>query len=462
MASSSFFGLPVANVLQEIERELANMSEVEGTSVRVELIAVAKHVKGSRWCVLVVICVVMFMASSPVAALSVTSVLLDPMLNLSSFESIALVSSPLVTNALLSLPATALSRNFGGRIISSALCFIASAGLASMAAVLQWGLSLSFGHFFVFGILFGCGPVVFNTGILTLTWWWPGQLSGTVTGLYLFVWCLGPGVFGAFVVPFIDATSFALVFLLWGVLLAFSGVAMLVFVQDAPSIQFHRLSSDSSKEDVELTASLYFEQDVFPVGSLPDDLKEACTSISSWCLVLISSLGSISVYLAQLVYLPTFFIQYFTVSSSTAGYILFGFAASASVSFVVFGWLIDKVGKYIWLVGFMLMAVSVAAFAILAGPKTLWLSIVASILAAISTAGVNALCFKMVPKSCHCCVSGCIGLMEAFGNLFGFVLPLIYGTIGSSLSMIFPTVTISICILVGVALFFRTWQENMS
>ncbi len=357
--------------------------------------------------------------------------------------------------------------------MGAALGLLTSIGLAIVAALFEWVQVLAplYGVFVFAGLLIGFGSATINSGVIQCCWWWPVSKQGFVAGLFLCMATLGSAVFGAFAAPMIDGVGISSLMLLWSLTILAGSVLLLLFAADPPYVQVaraHRRAGGTIEPlpvkmpDALARCSLYrtltrrclltqselekekaavmlsqaalrgkasaFGQEVFPTQSFVNDLGRSLVSGHSWCMITMASI-TLGCYLGLLVWVVTFFVQVFQTPPQQAGFILFGYGISSSMARIPSGMLVDRINPLLFMSITLLCAC--AGFVCLVASTLFELSVAACVIIAISTAGANTCCYKLVVSQCPDSISGTIGWMETLGSLLGFVLPLAFGALGS-------------------------------
>jgi nitrate/nitrite transporter NarK len=422
-------------------------------------------VRGKREMVIAAMCVVQFFATSCLIVFAVLPQLVAIVAS-SPIQASFLIASPVITTVVLPVVVSLIARRFGGRIITVMLCLISGMALAVACALLQWA-SLGphlYPLFVVLGLCLGCGSVTFNAAIIQCSWWCSESKQGAVSGLLLFFWVLGMPVFGVFAAPMVTATSSSSLLLLWCLCVFLAALIAAVLAADPPSIQLGRVDA-SSHYDVLHLATVCFGQEIVPTVSLIHDLQLALTSCHSLCIVHIAGV-TLGCFLGFLVWLPSFFVGMFGVTSAFAGYVLFGYGSAAAVTTLVAGFVSDKLN--VWVVTVVFLIISFGSFVCLAASTNLALSIVATILIAVGTMSANTCCYKLIMLCCRTSMAGTVGCMETMSNLIGFVLPFVFGPIAFSVAELsqglrvglsIPAVLLASC-LVPFAILIVTKKEN--
>ena len=204
------------------------------------------RVRGSALLSLASSATVLFLATSVISLLGVAMPKLVPIFHLTVVQSNALVSSPLIFAGIFSVPISLLSEKYGARYLSAGLLLLISMALFALSAIIQWDLvSNVFGLFFVCGMFLGCSGLIFNATITQLTSWFPLARQGSVYGLMMLAYGLGPPVLSAYSTPFASRFGFPALFLFTACQLFAAALVAFVCVQDAPFLQLTRKAGKS-------------------------------------------------------------------------------------------------------------------------------------------------------------------------------------------------------------------------
>ena len=412
-----------------------------------------EHVRGNRYVVLAVLSVAGFMATSATILFGVTAATLASQLDLTIIQSAMLTASPLLCSATIAVPISMLTRSYGARVIVFLLLTATGTAILILAAILQWAANLPslFPLFVVLGVFVGFGLANVNASVIHCAWWYPGELQGTVAGIFLFSVSMGPAVFGAFAFPAVEAMTISGFFLFWALSILLSGVACLIWAANPPYIQLTRrlVKSGSPVESlpgtsarnlitlhqcrvtqaqvVQICKSSY-GQEIVPTEYFVSDLRSSLSSLTNWTVIIIASL-SLGTLLGLIVWIPTFFLGVFPLETdgTSAGYIVMGYGFSSAFGCVVAGLLCDRFNYWIW--GGIFISISFLCCVCLAVSTIYGLSVAAAVVAGFCTSASNVSAYKLVFTIVTKGSSGTVGWMESFGNLFAFAVPLIFGAI---------------------------------
>jgi len=324
-------------------------------------------------------------------SLSAMMPILSRQMHLTPVEKSVAVAVPVLLGSLGRIPLGMLTDRFGGRIIFSAVMF-----LAILPAVLMGNVH-SYSQLITYGFLVGIGLASFSVGVGFVSGWYAAAKQGAALGVY------GAGNIGqslaAFGSPFI-AAAFGMRWGFWtfGVLLSVWFLIFAIFARDAPRKA--------------------------PPKTFADTMRPLA-DFRSWmlCLYYFLTFGG---FVAMAVYLPIFLTESFKLTPQQAGLRTAGFVVLATATRPLGGILADRIGgpailKWVF--------PATALFSIfLACPLMLTFTIGALGIAAFIGLG-NGAVFKLVPQYFPQSVGSVTGIVGAAGGLGGFLPPLILGVI---------------------------------
>lgn len=169
---------------------------MEGSPLLVvnELSDTEKRVRGGKVSTLLVLSATMFVCNANSVVLGLVISFFP---DLSFVQSNALLGSPLLVTALLAIPASILSKQYGSRWLVVGLALVCGLALIGLSLFIRFGL-VSFSAYFVLGSLIGCGGAILNAGSTSIMCWFPERHHGRVLGVFFFSYGLGPPVLGAY------------------------------------------------------------------------------------------------------------------------------------------------------------------------------------------------------------------------------------------------------------------------
>lgn len=393
---------------------------MEGVSLLTVNDARESRVRGSRALTLLTLCVCLFVTNANSVLLGLVVVYLT---GLSYVQSNALLGSPLILTAVLSIPVSLFARKHGARWIVTALAGICALALFCLAATVHWWATPSYSVLFILGTLLGCGGAVLNGGSAAIMGWFPERRHGVALGLFFFSYGLGPPVLGAYAAALTLRVGLAPFFLLQGALCAVVGVACAALVRDSPFVQMMRARPLADVGATAAACQEHYGQDCFP--AVESNLGAALRSSRSWLLTAASGL-TLGVYVAATIFMPSFFgTLMFHAGPVEAGWVVFVSGVVSAAFCVVTGAVTDR-GVSPWGLGVGACAVGAGCFAgVFFVGQRFWPSVSLMVCGAVSVGGVANVCFfKLVQRVAPEQVDATIGLMEACGNAFSFLLPL--------------------------------------
>ncbi|HET9139069.1 MFS transporter [Actinophytocola sp.] len=319
-------------------------------------------------------------------------------LGLTSFQQALLVAVPVVVGSLGRIPVGALTDKFGGRLMFPLV------SLATIVPVLYLGLAghSSLAALLVGGFFLGIGGTAFAVGVPFVNAWFPPERRGLAIGIF------GMGMGGTAIsalttVKLVNAGSLATPFVVTAVVLAVYAVVAYLLLRDAPGR-------------------------VVPTESLGRRLAATLRLPVTWQA---SALYAVAFggYVAFSVYLPAYLKTAYGLTQADAANRMAGFVLVAVVMRPVGGWLSDRLGPALVLVG-ALGVVTVGAFVQAFTPGLMPLGTIAFLSMAgalgAGSGAVFALVALLAPANKVGSVTGVVG---AAGGLGGFVPPLVMGAL---------------------------------
>jgi NNP family nitrate/nitrite transporter-like MFS transporter len=312
-------------------------------------------------------------------------------LDLNPIEVGIALAVPVLLGSLGRIPLGILTDHLGGRVVLLAVM------ACSIIPVTFLGWVDSYWQLLVGGFFGGIALAVFSVGVGFVNGWYPAHRQGTVLGIY------GAGNIGqslaAFGAPVLaGALGFA-----WG----FWSFALLLFLW---LILCFWLAEDAPRRG--------------PVKRLVDFLRPFRQSMS-WVLSLYYFL-TFGGFVAMAIYLPTFLTEIFGLSPQDAGFRTAGFVVLATAMRPVGGWLADRIGGKLILLGVFPATALMAIF--MSCPLMITFTVGALGMATAIGLG-NGAVFKLVPEYFPNTVGSVTGLVGAAGGMGGFFPPLLLGII---------------------------------
>jgi NNP family nitrate/nitrite transporter-like MFS transporter len=327
---------------------------------------------------------------------------LQDRLDLSDFQTSAMVAVPVLLGSLMRIPLGWLTDRLGGRPVFGALMAFTPLPLIALAV---WHDSL--GVMIVFGLLLGLAGASFAVGVPFVNRWYPPARQGFALGIYGMG--MGGTVLAGLTAPVIaDAWGISAPFWVAAGLVTTMCAVFLVLARDAPR----------------------------PPASGPAPGMFAALSVFSgrgsgraWALTLFYFLA-FGGFVAMFLYLPKLLTGEHDLSKADAGARAAGFALLAVIGRPLGGSLSDRVGATrILLVCFVSVGVLALVLAV-AYTAMLPLTIACLTMALALGLGTGAV-FKLVPEWFPDRVGAVTGVVGAAGGLGGFFPPLVMGAVKS-------------------------------
>jgi NNP family nitrate/nitrite transporter-like MFS transporter len=326
---------------------------------------------------------------------------LQDALDLSDFQTSAMVAVPVLLGSLMRIPLGWLTDRLGGRRVFTALMSFTPLPLVALAL---WHSSL--GAVLVFGFLLGFAGASFAVGVPFVNGWYPPARQGFALGIYGIG--MGGTVLAGLTVPRIsDHWGLSAPFWVASVLVAAMCVVFLALARDAPRAQRSG-----------------------PAPGMFAALSVFRTSGRAWALTLFYFLA-FGGFVAMFLYLPKLLTGVHDLTRSDAGARAAGFALLAVVGRPLGGWLSDRVGAtrvlLVSFVGVAVLALVLAATYTAMVPLT-----IACLTMAVALGLGTGAVFKLVPEWFPDRVGAVTGVVGAAGGLGGFFPPLVMGIVKSA------------------------------
>lgn len=234
----------------------------------------------------VFLCIVLFVCNANSVLLGLVSGLFPS--DLSFVASNALIGSPLLVTAVLSIPSSMMARKFGARFVVVGLASVCGLALFGIGVTLRLSSAPSYAALFVCGALVGAGGAILNAGSSAIMSWVPERRHGIALGMFFFSYGLGPPVLGAYAAAFANAVGLSSLFMLQGGLCFLSSLLCALVVRDSPFLQLRRSLRKLDDSAIEAICRERFGQDFFPgVDTDSTSRWRALVSIKCWILSLV-------------------------------------------------------------------------------------------------------------------------------------------------------------------------------
>lgn len=322
-------------------------------------------------------------------------------LQLSEFQTAAMVAVPVLLGSVMRVPLGLLADVYGGRRVFTALM---SFSILPTAALAVWHDSLT--SIIAIGFLLGVAGASFAVGVVFVNGWYAPERRGFALGVYGMG--MGGTVLAALSAPRIsDASGLTAPFLVAVGVLALATVVFATMARDA-------------RPPTPTTGPL----------RLLAPLAVFRTSARAWALTLFYFLA-FGGFVAMFLYLPKLLTGVHDLSKTDAGGRAAGFALLAVIARPIGGWLADRIAPQ------RVLRVSFAATAVLAAllafsyEDIVPLTAECLALAVFLGLGTGAV-FKLVAQWFPHEVGAVTGVVGAAGGLGGFFPPLIMGIVKSA------------------------------
>jgi MFS transporter, NNP family, nitrate/nitrite transporter len=326
---------------------------------------------------------------------------LQDALELSDFQTSAMVAVPVLLGSLMRIPLGWLTDRRGGRRVFGALMAFTPLPLVALAL---WHDSL--GPILAFGFLLGFAGASFAVGVPFVNGWYPPERQGFALGIY--GTGMGGTVLAGLTAPrIVDHWGLSAPFWVAAVLMVAMCAVFLVLAHDAPR---QRRSG--------------------PAPGMFAALSVFRTSRRAWALTLFYFLA-FGGFVAMFLYLPKLLTGVHDLTKADAGARAAGFALLAVVGRPLGGWLSDRVGAArVLLVSFV--AVTVLALVLAAAYTSMVPLTIACLTMALALGLGTGAVFKLVPEWFPDRVGAVTGVVGAAGGLGGFFPPLVMGIVKSA------------------------------
>ena len=351
---------------------------------------------------------------------------LQDALDLSDFETSAMVAVPVLLGSLMRIPLGWLTDRHGGRKVFAALMAYTPVPLIALAI---WHDSLT--AVLTFGLMLGFAGASFAVGVPFVNGWYPPQRRGFALGVYGMG--MGGTVLAGLTAPrIVDHWGLAAPF--WvatGLMVAMCAV-FIAFAHNAPT-----------SEQPSPRPGIFAALSVFR------------TSGRAWALTLFYFLA-FGGFVAMFLYLPKLLTGVHDLTKSDAGARAAGFALLAVIGRPLGGWLADRIGAArVLLVSFV--GVAVLALVLAAAYKSMVPLTIACLTMAVALGLGTGAVFKLVADWFPDRVGSVTGVVGAAGGLGGFFPPLVMGVVktatgGYALGFVLMAMVALACLLVLAAI----------
>jgi NNP family nitrate/nitrite transporter-like MFS transporter len=341
---------------------------------------------------------------------------LEKSLDLTEFQTAAMVAVPVLLGSVLRVPMGLFTDIYGGRRVFTALMTFSLVPITALVF-----LHDSLGQVIALGFLLGAAGSSFAVGVPFVNGWYPPERRGFALGIYGMG--MGGTVLAALTAPRIaDHVSIDAAFLLAAGLLL------------AATVTFYALARDASPP----------AQRHGPINLL-GPLAIFRRSGRAWALTLFYFLA-FGGFVAMFLYLPKLLTGVYDFSKTDAGARAAGFALLAVLARPTGGWLSDRMDpRRVLRISFMATIV-LAALLAFTYKHIVPLTIECLTLAVAFGLGTGAV-FKLVAEWFPSEVGAVTGVVGAAGGLGGFFPPLVMGTVKSATG----SYTLGFLLLAGVA-----------
>jgi NNP family nitrate/nitrite transporter-like MFS transporter len=326
---------------------------------------------------------------------------LQDALDLSDFQTSAMVAVPVLLGSLMRIPLGWLTDRHGGRHVFTALMAFTPLPLIALAL---WHDSL--GAILAFGLLLGFAGASFAVGVPFVNGWYPPERQGFALGIY------GMGM-GGTVLAGLTAPSIADS---WGLAAPFWIASGLVAVMCAV---FWLRAHDATRA-----------RRTTPAPGMFAALSVFRSSGRARALTLFYFLA-FGGFVAMFLYLPKLLTGVHDLTKADAGARAAGFALLAVIGRPLGGWLSDRIGAarvlHVAFIAVAVLALTLAATYTAMVPLT-----IACLTMAVALGLGTGAVFKLVPEWFPDRVGAVTGVVGAAGGLGGFFPPLVMGVVKSA------------------------------
>jgi NNP family nitrate/nitrite transporter-like MFS transporter len=326
---------------------------------------------------------------------------LQDALELSDFQTSAMVAVPVLLGSLMRIPLGWLTDRLGGRRVFTALMAFTPLPLVALAL---WHDSL--GAILAFGFLLGFAGASFAVGVPFVNGWYPPERQGFALGIYGMG--MGGTVLAGLTAPrIVEQWGLSAPFWVATVLMVAMCGAFLVLARDAPP-----------------------PPRAGPAPGMFAALSVFRKSGRAWALTLFYFMV-FGGFVAMFLYLPKLLTAEHDLTKADAGARAAGFALLAVIGRPLGGWLSDRVRAAHVLRG-SFIAVAVLALVLAAAYTAIVLLTIACLTMAVALGLGTGAVFKLVPEWFPARVGSVTGVVGAAGGLGGFFPPLVMGIVKSA------------------------------
>lgn len=327
-----------------------------------------------------------------------------------------LLSSPHLSKAVLRVPFGAWVDRVGGRLPFLLLLGSSCLGMAALVVLLvvhgtQNLNSKLFGILLLIGFLGGAGAATFSVGVPQTSYWFSSRRQGYALGVYAGIGNIGPGVFNLLMPLLVGMVGLALAYASW---LAFLVVVTGIYWYYAADAYYFQLRDQGVDSETAKEIARTHGQDLFPVGSVSESLKQSGMNYHTWILVVLYTVSFGAGFTALTAWFPTYWYAFHKLSLLQAGGMAAIFTVYGSVIRVVGGKLSDRYGgEMVATLSFLGMALGAAILSL-----TSWapLAFVGMMVLASGMGVSNAAIFELVPKYVPDAVGGASGWIGGVGG----------------------------------------------
>lgn len=381
-------------------------------------------------------------------------------LGLTPFEAGLLAGIPSLTGSLLRIPFGAWVDRAGGRRPFLALLSITLIGMAGLLLLLRTAypdrMQGTYPLLLLLGMFIGSGIATFSVGIPQVSYWFPKARQGGPLGIYAGLGNTAPGLFSWLLPAAVAAVGIMTAYGLWFVALLVITVVYALFMRDAPWFQLRRQGREVGGGELAALG-----QDLVPSGSVLEGLKQAAKAPQTWALVFFYFI-SFGGFLALTAWLPTYWIQTYSTTATTAGLLTMTFSLLTALVRVPGGMLSDRVSiRYALTSNFLLIGLGTL---IVAYSQIFYLSLIATILIALGMGLQNAIVFKLIAHYVPHSVGGASGWIGGLGALNGFLLPPFMGAVAGAVGgpLAYARGFLALTVLVVFGLIAVGWLTHWS
>jgi NNP family nitrate/nitrite transporter-like MFS transporter len=319
-------------------------------------------------------------------------------LGLSSFQTSAMVAVPVILGSVVRIPIGALTDRFGGRRMFTWLSLFVILPLLFLASFESYPVLL------VGGFVLGVSGASFAIGIPFVNAWFPPERRGFALGVYG-VGNVGTAIAGFTSPALAETWSRSVPFLVVAAVMAVTAAITWTVGRDAPGAEPS-------------------------TASMGQRLRKALEFHETYDLAALYAL-TFGGFVAFGVYLPTYLVDVYDLTTADAAARAAGFIMVATFSRPVGGWLADRFGAgHVLLAVFGVVAVGAAVQSIAPAmpvATVAFLSMAAAL--GVGNGAVFALVGRRSPADRVGAVTGFVG---AAGGLGGFFPPLVMGIVYSN------------------------------